>query len=569
VIEIAPVEHALKEPHPNPFDLRKTAHHRVQPPCQGDTPARRTLPLCATSPATQVWNNPIDVDTLTTLNNYEELAAEASCGPDASPHLFVVFDAQAPLASASRHAMSGVREVLIGRGQARRALRTNASLLLELKDPRVSTRHARLVLDQSSVWWLEDLGSKNGTFINNRHLSGRQPLHDGAIIEVGQTFLRFRSQLQTPLGTPLDEDATTASSALPGFATLLPPLTAQLGDLARYARTDGAIVLLGETGTGKDVSARACHEASGRRGAFVPVNCGAVPDTLLEALFFGHKRGAFSGASSDAVGLVRAADGGTLFLDELGDLPLLSQAALLRVIETREVTPVGAAQPVRVDVRFIAATHRDIPAMIRRGEFRADLWARLAGHVQALPPLRARREDMGLLLDTLFRRLAPERAARLQLSRDAARALLLRPFPLNVRELVNQVSRALALGSGDVLRPDVFTEPQGAQALLEPAVPPELASLGGSGAGPAGRPGTDPGVAAGAAAPAAEDDGAPDDGADPSLSPRMRRRRAQLILLLEEHDGNVSEVARALGKARPLVYKWLGALGINPVHYRR
>src|SRR5262249_11502013 len=152
------------------------------------------------------------------------------------------------------------------------------------------------------------------------------------------------------------------------------------------------------TGTGKEVIARSVHQLSRRPGPFVPVNCGALPTGLVESELYGHKRGAFSGADRDRVGMVQSANGGTLFLDEGGDLPPGSQASLLRFLQQREVTPLGARKPEPVDVRVISATNQDIPALVEKGKFRADLWARLSGFVTRLPPLRSRREDLGLLL---------------------------------------------------------------------------------------------------------------------------------------------------------------------------
>jgi transcriptional regulator with AAA-type ATPase domain len=472
--------------------------------------------------------------TMTGTDSGVEVAAP---GDGHAPHLFIVLDAAAPLVGAARHNLATVDEVRVGRGDERAALRAGRGLALQLADRRVSTNHARL-WRENGLWWLEDLGSKNGCLVNGRACApgARVPLPDGAAIEIGHTFMRLRVGVPTPEWVPLDG---TAPAPADGLDTLLPPLARQFSELARFAATPGAVVVLGETGTGKDVTARAYHALSGRGGPFVPVNCGALPDNLVESLLFGHKRGAFSGATADAAGLVRSAEGGTLFLDELGDLPLASQAALLRVIESREVTPVGVSQPVRVDVRFVAATHRDIPAMIRRGDFRADLWARLCGHVLTLPPLRARREDLGLILAATLRRLAPERAERISLHRDAARTLLARPFPLNVRELVNVVGRALALSDDDTLRAEAFADAAPALSADEAAAP---------------------------AVEDAHDEGAADLGED---DPRARRRRAQLEVLLDEHRGNVSEVARVLGKARPLVYKWLTQLGIDPAKFRR
>src|SRR5262249_27731601 len=174
-------------------------------------------------------------------------------------------------------------------------------------------------------------------------------------------------------------------------------------------RTPLSVLLFGETGTGKEVLAGAIHRTSARTGAFVAANCGALPAALVESQLFGHVRGAFTGAVRDGPGFVRAADRGTLFLDEIGDLAPPAQAALLRVLEEYEVVPVGTTRAVHVDVRVIAATHRPLDQMAERGEFRQDLYARLAGFVQRIPPLRERREDLGLLVGGVLGRNPPRR----------------------------------------------------------------------------------------------------------------------------------------------------------------
>jgi DNA-binding NtrC family response regulator len=460
-----------------------------------------------------------------------------------APHLFVVFDAANPLGSTSRHELTSISQVTLGRADPFFE-RSGDRLEIGLRDNRISGRHLR-IFDAEGTWWLEDLGSKNGTLLNGQMISGRSRLADGSSIELGQTFLRFRASLPVDPSAQRVAAEPTGDAVAPGLETLLPGLAGQFDDLARYAATSGPVVILGETGTGKDVTAQAYHHLTRRSGAFVPVNCGALPSDLVESLLFGHKRGAFSGAVGDAQGLLRSADGGTLFLDELGDLPLVSQTALLRVLESREVTPVGTSKPVKIDVRFVAATHRHIPSMVSRGEFRADLWARLCGHVVVLPPLRNRREDLGLLVAKLLRRLSPDRASDIRFDRDAARTLLHRDFPLNTRELASVLGRALALSKDAVL----------CTAVLEPR------ALGPDESYPESKYGAKPVPDSKASAS--------DFLADSPLSPKERLRRAQLEILLDEHNGNVAAVARSLGKARPMVHRWIRELGVDSNRYRR
>jgi transcriptional regulator with GAF, ATPase, and Fis domain len=227
---------------------------------------------------------------------------------------------------------------------------------------------------------------------------------------------------------------------------------------------------------------------------------------LTESVLFGHRRGAFSGATSDSDGLLRAANGGTLLLDEIGDMPLALQPALLRVIETGEVLPVGATQPARTDARFIAATNVDLEARVASGAFREDLYARLAGFVFRMPPLRERREDIGLLAGALLRRIGQERGGSApRLSPDAATSLLLHAWPRNVRELEKCLARAAVL-AGDGARIETGHLPREVRERTEQAGPSARASRS--------------------------------EGED---------ARARLVALLTEHRGNLAAVAAAMG----------------------
>src|SRR5437588_230906 len=189
-------------------------------------------------------------------------------------------------------------------------------------------------------------------------------------------------------------------------ATLSPVCRCQRARVGLGARARIPVLLLGETGTGKELIARAVHDLSGRTGPFLAVNCGALPETLVESELFGYRKGAFSGAYEDRPGLVRSSDKGTLLLDEIGSLPLPAQAALLRVLQEEEVVPVGATRPLRVNLRVVAATHEDLGVLASQELFRADLLARLSGFTLDLPPVRERREDVGLFLTSLLRKLA-------------------------------------------------------------------------------------------------------------------------------------------------------------------
>jgi transcriptional regulator with PAS, ATPase and Fis domain len=410
--------------------------------------------------------------------------------------------------------MGAADKVVIGRGAMRsscRELEGDArALTITVPDPRMSSKHARLTRD-GKRWLLEDAGSRNGTRVNTRAATAPVPLADGDIVEMGQTLFLVRADLPVPSGAPADLDSGSFDQDT-ALSTLDPGLTREVARLNRIARSRVPVVLGGETGTGKELTARAIHRLSGRKGPFVAVNCGALSASLLEATLFGHVRGAFTGAVSESPGLLRSAHGGTLFLDEIGDLPMASQVALLRVIEEGEVLPVGGLRTAKVDLRIVAATHRSLEDAVERGAFRADLYARLAGFTFVVPPLRTRRQDMGLLLAAMY----GDRS--LHLTVDAAYAVVRHDWPLNVRELRNALESAAALCEGAI----------GLEHL-----PRAVAEA-------AGR------------API---------GADPV--------QEGLLSALARHRGNISAVARDMGKARMQIQRWLRRYGIDPRAFRR
>jgi two-component system, NtrC family, response regulator AtoC len=232
-----------------------------------------------------------------------------------------------------------------------------------------------------------------------------------------------------------------------GFLGESPAMRRVYSIIERVAASSVDVLVTGETGTGKELVARALHQRSRRAAApFVPVDCGAIPDALMESEFFGHERGAFTGADARRMGLVEFADGGTLFLDEVGELPLALQAKLLRVLQERRVRRVGARQETSVDVRVIAATSRNLDAMVERGEFRRDLYYRINVVRIDLPPLRDRGDDIGLLAEFFANRAAQEMGKPISgLSIDAYQVLRTYRWPGNVRELQNVIRRAIAM----------------------------------------------------------------------------------------------------------------------------
>ena len=429
------------------------------------------------------------------------LAPEAGAGERARTFLFLVVDGDCP-GAALRIDLEQIDALEMGRGQATGL--EGARLLLD--DRRVSARHARIE-PRNERFWLVDAGSKNGTRLREQCVA-EAPLKDGDWIEIGHAALWFRV-MPGPVGH-VRADPTDALS------TLHPGLAGDHEALHRVAATTTPVLLLGPTGTGKEVYARALHDWSGRRGAFQAVNCAALPPGLLESELFGHVRGAFSGASADRLGHLRSADGGTLFLDELGELPPAAQAALLRATQEHAVVPVGASRPVPVSLRLVGATNRPLVAAVGQGHFRDDLFARLAGLSVTLPPLGDRRMDLGLLLARLGERLAPGRPPRWSI--EAMRLLLSYRWPRNVRELERCLETCLALAGKAPI------EAAHVRRALQP---------------------------------------------DAQEAPPTSGREGELRRLLGEHRGNVAAVARALGKAPTQIRRWIAQHAIDVEAYRK
>jgi transcriptional regulator with GAF, ATPase, and Fis domain len=384
---------------------------------------------------------------------------------------------------------------------------------LALADAELSRLHATLEREAATdTWWVRDRGSRNGTFVNALRQT-HAGLVSGDVIRVGATLLVFER-------VELEADAALVTVDEPPLLGRSLAMARARGEVARVAARDMPVLVLGETGSGKELVARALHERSGRRGALVAVNCGALPPDLVESELFGHVAGAFTGASKPSEGLFAAAEGGTLFLDEIGEMPLAVQPKLLRALATGEVRAVGASQARRVDARVVAATHRDLAADVEAERFRGDLYARLAGWTIELPPLRRRRDDILVLARAFLARAG----APVAMEADAAEALLLHRWPFNVREL-EQVSSGIAVraaGADQVLLDHL---PAALRAPVEirrplvatPSEPPLALSI---------RPD---------ATPSAE----------------------ELARVLQHYKGNVAHVATFFGRDRRQVYRWI------------
>jgi sigma-54 dependent transcriptional regulator, acetoin dehydrogenase operon transcriptional activator AcoR len=429
--------------------------------------------------------------------------------------LYIGLSAEVDRHEPARLALREIDQVTIGRGDreiVRRDDDTGRTLAIALADRRLSTHHARITR-LGGRWIVEDLGSKTGTWIGNEAIQ-QHTLEDGDVIEVGHTMLVLRSH-----GGEADDVHAWPRPRAEGIATLSPSLAEQFATLLRAAPTAVPIMVLGETGTGKELVARAAHVLSGRKGAFVAVNCGSLPANLVEAELFGHEEGAFTGAGNKRVGLVRSADGGTLFLDEIGELPAAAQAALLRTLQEGEVLPIGADKAIKVDVRLVTATLRDLEEAVSKGTFRSDLLGRLLGITVTLPPLRARREDLAGLISNLAERITPRRG--ISFTPDAIRALYAYEWPRNIRELERALAAACALTRTTV---DIVHLPAPVRAA---APPPRLAP------------------------PAS------------ALSSDEKALRDEVAASLLRNGGNVTAVARELGKDRTQIRRWMRRFGLS------
>jgi len=265
-----------------------------------------------------------------------------------------------------------------------------------------------------------------------------------------------------------------AGSVLGSIVTAAPEMMKVARTIERVASADVSVMLLGASGTGKELLARAVHEMSGRKGEFVAINCAAIPENLLEAELFGYERGAFTGAVKSNVGKIELAEGGTLFLDEVGDIPLPLQVKLLRFLQERIIERIGGRQPIPVDTRIVCATHQNLDAMTQEGRFREDLYYRLAEIVVKIPSLAERSGDSVLLARHFVNRFARELSAGAQsLSADAIDAIDAYPWPGNVRELENRIKRAVIMADGKAVTSADLDLPE-AGAFDEEALPINL-----------------------------------------------------------------------------------------------
>jgi DNA-binding NtrC family response regulator len=369
---------------------------------------------------------------------------------------------------------------------------------LRLDDPAVSARHCAVRLGESGVE-VSDLGSRNGLRLGGARLASLLLCGDGTSFVIGRTSVTIRRRSEDD-----DDGCTSDEPSIPTLVGRSPAMQRVRREIARHSRTRAAVLIQGESGSGKDVVAQALHALSGRTGDYVPLNAGAFPDSLADAELFGHRRGAYTGAVTGRAGAFELAHRGTLFLDEVGELSPAVQVKLLRVVEDGAVRPIGATESLKVDVRLVAASWVRLDERVHEGAFRGDLFHRLSTVTIELPPLRKRKSDIGALSRVLLARLESDVGDK-RLTAAALARLLEYSWPGNVREL--------------------------SAVLYRSAV----------------------------AAPGADIDAChvalPEDARPQSVTARASPERARE--LLDEHRGNVSAASRAAGVPRSTFRAWL------------
>ncbi|MDB4966180.1 MAG: sensory box protein/sigma-54 dependent DNA-binding response regulator [Myxococcales bacterium] len=401
-----------------------------------------------------------------------------------------------------------------------------ADCTVALPDTRASRRHVELAF-AGGRWTITDLGSRNGTYVDGARIAGAVTVRDEVLLVVGSTLF-----IVTP---DLRGVRSGAVEVRPGGIVVGPRLAAEWRAIDRLAELSRVLHLHGETGTGKELAARRFHGQSPRAGGpFIAVNCAAVPQSLAERLFFGARRGAYSGADVDSEGYLAAADGGTLFLDEIGDLPAEVQPKLLRALELGEVLPLGAARPRRIDIAVCSATHVDLRRRVAGGRFREDLYFRVGQPMVCLSPLRTRREEIPWLIEGTL-----ERIGGIVADVSLVETALLRPWPGNARELCNAVAAAAHLvkaGTDDgVVVKGRHLDPHVGRVLE--ATPPVAVTTA---------------------------------TATPPITSLPAHDEANLICgVLARERGNVTRAAEVLGLHRTQLRRWLAQHQIDPRHYRR
>jgi transcriptional regulator with GAF, ATPase, and Fis domain len=469
-----------------------------------------------------------------------------------SPALTTVFDGGRPTVRHLRKSkvvvMSGSeqgREVEIGKPR----VTGGRSIIndLVLSDKAISGSHFE-ILARDDGYRLRDLDSTNGTFVGELRIR-EVWLKPGQEFRVGHTTLRFQPTqdiVEIPLSKRDTFESVTGNSV---------PMREIFATLEKVAPSELTVLVTGETGTGKEMIARGIHQASSRKSKpFVVLDCGAIPRDLIESTLFGHEKGSFTGAVAQHQGCFEQAHSGTIFLDEIGELDINLQPKLLRVLENRELKRVGGDRVIKIDVRVVAATNRDLRQMVNQGTFREDLYFRLSVIHVELPPLRERKDDVPALAEVFLREIGARRGLAMSFASDALSSLQSHNWPGNVRELKNVVERAASLTEGPLVqRSDLMFNrdpgaPRGGGPVTSPAIP-------------AAREGGGPGSAEAAIGTIV-----------PGLDFKEAKQRivdafelAYLKQLLERHDGNITRSAQEAGLTRYHLRELLKRHGLTNV----
>jgi DNA-binding NtrC family response regulator len=382
---------------------------------------------------------------------------------------------------------------------------------IRIEDGTMSRKHARVAYE-GRRWRLKDLGSRNGVLVDGARIPGEVALERPRVLRLGDSLFLFSEDLRRFQDTSVEV----------GAERIMGPTLRRVWDaIAAAGRTGETLHITGESGSGKELAARAFHDASSAKGGpFIAVNCAAIPEGVAERLLFGTRKGAFSGAHENAEGYAQAAHGGTLFLDEVGELDLGVQAKLLRVLETREVLALGDSKPRRVDIRIVSATHRELRAQVAEKRFREDLYFRIGRPHVAIPPLRERLEEVPFFIEREVRKVDPKLAA------DASfvEACLLRWWPGNVRELLAEIREAARSSLHDgAATVDAGRLPAAAGASFEPTR----------------------------------------DRESPATSGGMPSREV-IEATLRREEGRIATTARVLGIHRNQLRRWLAKHNVDP-----
>jgi DNA-binding NtrC family response regulator len=452
--------------------------------------------------------------------------------PRQRAYLLLVLEADDPLAGGARFELESLDEVKVGRaatGQQREFKRDRRQqrtvLTIEAGSPFLSREHAQFLRTQGG-WSVEEIRSENGVLVNWQKIDRATELGSGDVVCIGRLYFEFHV---AEIEHFPDRDSRNDEPDLAGMVSIVPAMESRLADLRHEItrRTSLAVTVVGENGTGKEITAKAIHSLSGRSGPYMAIHCGAISKELIYSELFGHEKGSFTGADR-FIGAIRKADKGTLLLDEIVEAPKEVQVALLRVLEERKVTPVGSVHSHPVDLLLVAAAQRPLAEAVAAGTFRQDLRARLDDFTLELLPLRERLGDLGVLVADLLRHAGVKAKDKPRFSSGAVMRLLRYDWPMNIRELSKTLGRAWSHAQDGEMGEKWFQPPTPSRQAPKEAV------------------------------------SQPKDKSQ--VSPEQARNR--MIALLTEAKGNVAEVARRMDCNRSTIHFFLKRYGLDVNAFR-